>query len=427
MKHTVKEVSLENGTKGLFVNVPGASVMTFEFNFRAGDFLCGPQKWETAHLMEHMVLGANEKIPKARLFQAEFEKNGAYSNASTNSHEITYESECADFEWERIADNLLIAISKPLFLEEEFKSEYSNVREELMSRKNNHFRRLSLALRKSYGFAIKTDQDRLKLMPNVSIDDIREHYKKTHYTSNMRFVIAGKITEPRQAKLMDMINAIDLPKGRKRIALPDEKPIKLDAPLFIPNRTIDNFFFCADIFVPKKLDQPYTDALGLVNTMLTETLHSRILGEAREKGLVYDMSSGYSLMKDSTNWWFGAQVTYQNAPELFDITARELRAVRSGDVSQMDIATAKQYSLGRFQRSGQTVGGVAAGYGWRYFFDETVDDYSAIPDRIKSISSEDIESVVSSFMRSQIRGIGFLGSVNKESRTQLAEVLLQVS
>ena len=151
MKHTVEEVSLKNGAKGLFIHVPGASVMSFEINFRAGDFLTPPEKWETAHLMEHLLLGANELIPKARAFQAEFEKNGAYSNASTGSYDITYEAECADFEWERIADLLLVAISKPLFLEDEFKAEFGNVREELTGRSNNHFRHLSLALREAYG------------------------------------------------------------------------------------------------------------------------------------------------------------------------------------------------------------------------------------------------------------------------------------
>src|SRR5665213_3472635 len=98
MKHTLSEITLGNGIKGLLVHVPDASVMTFEVNFRAGEYLVAPDKWEAPHLMEHMLLRANEFIPKARAFQAEFEKNGAYNNASTNSYDITYEAECADFE-----------------------------------------------------------------------------------------------------------------------------------------------------------------------------------------------------------------------------------------------------------------------------------------------------------------------------------------
>jgi hypothetical protein len=53
----------------------------------------------------------------------EFEKNGAYNNASTSSYDISYEAECADFEWDRILGLLLTAITKPLFLKEEFEAE----------------------------------------------------------------------------------------------------------------------------------------------------------------------------------------------------------------------------------------------------------------------------------------------------------------
>ena len=201
MKHTVSEVKLKNGAKGLLINVPDASVMTVEFNFRAGEYLVPENKWEAPHIMEHVLLGANKLVPNARAFQAEFEKNGAYSNASTSAYDITYEAECADFEWDRIIDLLLTAITQPLFLEEEFKAEFGNVREELASRSNNHFRHLSLALRQAYGFAVKTDQQRLKLMDNVSLADIKKHYKNTHTTSNLRFVIAGHI-DPERRKII---------------------------------------------------------------------------------------------------------------------------------------------------------------------------------------------------------------------------------
>jgi predicted Zn-dependent peptidase len=149
MKHVVSVVRLKNGAEGLLVHVPDASVMTFTVNFRAGEYLVERPKWETPHLMEHLLLGANKQIPKARTFQAEFEKNGAYSNASTGIYDISYEAECADFEWRRILDWLMIAITEPLFLEEEYKAEFGNVREELTARSNNHFRHLNLALREA--------------------------------------------------------------------------------------------------------------------------------------------------------------------------------------------------------------------------------------------------------------------------------------
>ncbi len=410
MKHIVHEISLKNGAKGLLIDVPDASVMTFEYNFRAGEYLVTREKWETPHLMEHVLLGANELLPKARVFQAEFEKNGAYCNASTGSYEITYEAECADFEWDRIADLLLTAITRPLFLEDEFQAEFGNVREELMGRSNNHFRHLSLALRQSYGFKVLTDQERVLEMENVNLEDIRTHYRDTHTTSNLRFVVAGKLPATRRKLIKDLFANIELPKGEGRLALPHELPESLKQPLYIHNETVENLYFYMDSFVRRQLGDAELDALSLINMMLTETLYSRILGTARERGLVYSMSSGYGQTLDSSNWWFGAQVMPKNVPQLFDIMLRELIAIFENKVQPEDVVSAKQYALGRYQRSGQTVGGTANGYSGRYFFDEVIEDYYEVPKRIEAVDIDRIRNVSRAMFAENIWGLGALGS-----------------
>ncbi len=423
MKHVVSQLKLDSGAEGLIINVPDASVMTFELSFRAGEYLVEESKWETPHLMEHLLLGANEFIPKARAFQAEFEKNGAYNNASTNAYDITYEAECADFEWERILHLLLISISKPLFLEDEFIAESGNVKEELASRSNNHFRHLSLALREKYGYVAKTDQERLKLMKNVKLEDIWEHYRNSHNLANLRFVIAGKISPHRQKIIKALIESLDLPPGTNRPKLPNEIPKKLTTPLFIKNTSVDTIYFYIDSFSKRKLSDAESDALGLVNTMLTETLYSKILGTARERGLVYGMNSGYSQSYKSSNFWFGSQVMEENIRPLFDIIINELTKVFNGELANDDVAEAKQYSLGRFQRSAQTVGGIMSGYSNRYFFDGVIEDYYQVPDRIKKIDKDAIIAVTRSMFLEGIWGIGILGNINEDLATELRDQL----
>jgi predicted Zn-dependent peptidase len=414
MKHTVSELILKNGAKGLLIHVPNASVVSYELNFRAGEYLVDEKKWETPHLMEHILLGANELFPKARLFQAEIEKNGAYSNASTGVYDITYEAECADFEWERILNLLVVSITKPLFLQEEFEAEFGNVREELTARSNNHFRHLSLALRKEYGFMAKTDQERIKLMDGVTLEDVRSHYKKTHTARNLRFIIAGNITPRRHDAIVDRLEDIGLPLGHGRLTLPNERPTTQRKPLYIHNKTVKNIYFYLDSFMNHRMDELETDALGLVNTMLTETLYSKILGTARERGLVYGMSSGFGQTKQASNWWFGAQVSQKNAPALFDIMVSELQKTFAGQIASDDIEAAKAYSLGRFQRSAQTVGGTAGGYSGRYFFDEVIEDYYQVPKRIKAITKTSIVDISRSLFVDDIWGLGILSNCDKE-------------
>jgi len=148
----------------------------------------------------------------------------------------------------------------------------------------------------------------------------------------------------------------------------------------------------------------------LINTMLTETLYSRILGTARERGLVYGMSSGFGQTRNSSNWWIGAQVMPKNARPLFDIVTEEIANIFQGKLSDEDIDMAKQYALGRYQRSGQTVGGTTNGYSYRYFFDDTIDDYYQIPQRIKAITKTRIIDTYRALFNDQVWGFGVLGN-----------------
>lgn len=414
MKHVVTELVLPNGVKGLMVHIPDATVLTCEINFRAGEYLLNRDKWETAHLLEHLIFNANERFSRAKDFQREIEKNGAYYNASTGAYDITYEVECADFEWQRVMELFIFAITKPLFLEEEFQAEFGNVQEELTARSNNHFRHLGLALREKYGLCAMTDQERSEKMKNVNLDDVRAHYQATHTTDNIRFVVAGKLPPGRQELIQKMFDSIALPTKKGRPALLVEKPKNLKTPLLIPNKTVDNVYFYIDTFMSRWMENNETDALALANNMLTETLHSRIFGAAREQGLVYGMSSSYARWNGGSNWWFAAQVMPQNMIKLFDIIVREIGFMKSGKINDQDIVAAKQYALGRYQRSAQTVAGTASGYSNRYFFDDTIEDYYEIPQRIDNVTKEEMVTVAQALFNEQIGGLGVLGNCSQK-------------
>lgn len=421
MKHAVEEVTLQNGSKGLLVHIPDATVMDVYVNFRAGEYLVDPKKWETPHLMEHILLGANDKYPRARDFQAEVEKNGAYSNASTDVYDIVYETECADFEWERVYGLLITAIEKPLFLQEEFEAEVGNVREELAARANNHFRQLGASSRKAYGLVAETDKHRLELMENVTLDDVREHYRRTHTTDNMRFVIAGNIGR-RKSTIVQMLEDIQLPRG-ERFEMPDELVKPLAKPLCVPNSSVDTLYFYIDTFMSRRLEESELDALSITNAILTETLYSKILGTARERGLVYGMSSGYQQIKLSSNLWFGSQVSVTNAEALFDIIIEQLGNIFRGEIAEADIIAAQAYAIGRYQRGAQTVASTAGGYTGRFFFDDYIDDYYKIPERIQAVTKQSIVDTTRAMFTDGVGGLSLYGSTSAAMSQKLSEQL----
>jgi predicted Zn-dependent peptidase len=230
----------------------------------------------------------------------------------------------------------------------------------------------------------------------------------------MSFVIVGNFTPARLKNLTNQLEQIDLPKGTRRFALPHEKPIISKKPIYIENKTVDNLYFYIDTFVNRRLSDPEADALNLLNTYLTETLYSKILGTARERGLLYDMSSGLSQTRDASNWWFGAQVSEKNVNALMDVFISEVSKVCRGDLKHDDIEATKQYSLGRFQRSAQTVGGTASGYCSRYFFDNEIDNYYQIPNRIKAVTKAQIVEVAKDMFNDNIWAFGVLGNCGEK-------------
>ncbi len=425
LRHKVHELTFASGLKGLVIDTPKTGVVVAEVGFRAGEFLLDTEKWETAHLMEHILLGANDYFPKARDYQAAIEQNGAYNNASTGVYDITYEVEVADFEWKRVLGLMLDAVSTPKFLQEEFDSELSNVREELIGRGNNHFRHLNLALRQSMGLASLTDQERVDLMHNVRRSDLLKHYAATHTLSNARFIIAGNFRGD-YSEIEDMFRTrLVLPKGDGRIKLPSEQARQLESPLVIRKPSVPNIYLYIDAYIQRELNEQEKVAMKVVNTMLTETMYSRIFGVARERGWVYSMGSGAYYANDLSSWWVGAQVSKTNSKPLIRLVRDELMRLKAGIIDDQDFEAAKKHLLGKTMRAGQTAGGIVSRYG-KYYFNDEISNLNSLPRLVKNLRSDHCSSVAQEFFEANLWGLGTLGSVTQKPAHDLQSYVEEV-
>lgn len=418
MQYDVSEYILKNGARGLIVNVPGSPVMASFFQFRAGarfvkDYL---NKSETAHIMEHMAFGASDGFDSAHSYDAAFTKNGAYHNAETTDTSMCYIANCADFEWSRILELQKYAVCQPHFLESEFISESGNVRSELTGYLSQSDRVLWPKLAQMMGEDTKTFQEGLDSMANITVEDVREHYRRTHTAGNMRFVVAGNFNN-RLGQLRDILNSFELGEG-------DRLPIPVDemhsSPAFaIRRKDVPGISMAISMVVPRKLSDSESTAMQLLNHILNGTMHSRIQGEARRRGLLYYMWSQTSAYEHNSSWDFGSQVNLDKLPAVVELARSEIQKVKDGDISDGDIEEAKSYLLGRHQMGIQTTGQVANWLASRYFFDGVIDDFAAVPDRINSVTKEQIVEIARDFIRTNCWTLGLYGSTDKPMADQL--------
>ena len=421
MKHTVEELELKNGARGLLIHVPGSQVMSTRIHFRAGTrYVRDKSIEETAHIMEHMAFGANSRFKDAAEYDAEFTKNGAYFNATTADYSMVYMSECADFEWDRILDLQQLSVTKPRFIEEELKSEAGNVRNELNGYLNNHMWVLWSKMAQVLGEDVLTWQERIKTISNVTVADIREHYRRTHTSDNMRFVIAGEIAG-REKQIESALEAWELPRG-ERLSIPVDELHRAD-PLLIRRKEATNFTFGLSMVVPRRLSDAEISAMSFADHILNGTFRSRIFGGARKKGLAYGMWSTSSANEHNSTWDFGTELDPDCAPELFDLIKRELNELIQGRITDEEVEAARQYAMGRHQMGAQTTGQIARWYSNRYFFDGQVDDYEARPAEIQAVTKDRIVETAREFIDADCWLLGGVGNVDKAFVDQLYQKL----
>ena len=408
---------MKNGAKGLLVDIPGATVMSFQFQFRAGNrYVRTKDIYETAHIMEHMAFGANAQFRSEHEYEAEFTKNGAYHNAFTSDLSMVYIADCADFEWDRILKLQQVAICQPRFNEEELEAEKGNVKSELTGYLNNHSRVLWPKIQQLLGEDILTFWQRLQTINNVTLKDIKEHYRRTHTAGNMRFVIAGKL-HGRRKEIMRMLESWELQPG-ERFEVPRDE-LSSGNPTIIRRKEASNITFGLSMMVPRELDDDELEAMNCLDHILTGTMHSRIYGAARAKGLAYGIFSDTSAGFHDSSWDFGGQVNHETADRLFDIIVREVRAVCDGKVTEKELEAAKSYALGRYQMGAQTVSQISGFYTNRYFADGIVKDYEKVPDAIRAVTCEQMINTAKQFMAANT---WVLAAVSGEEKDEIVDL-----
>ncbi|MDB5162245.1 MAG: hypothetical protein JWM52_753 [Candidatus Saccharibacteria bacterium] len=417
MNHSIEEVKLKNGARGLLINVPGATVMSMQFQFRAGNRYAKNKDIEqVAHIMEHMAFGANARFKSEHDFESEFTKNGAYHNAYTSDLSMVYEADCADFEWDRILELQRLSICQPRFNESELEAEKGNVRGELTNYLNDHHRILWPKVQQLLGEDVLTYRQSLSTIGNVSIADIREHHRRTHTTHNMRFVIAGRL-RGRKTEILRQLEGFELPTG-ERFEVPRDE-LASAAPTIIRRKDSSNLTFGWTLSLPRQLSDDELDAMHNLNHILTGTTHSRIFGKARSRGLAYSVGSYTGAGFYDSAWDISGQVNHDTAPELFDIIAKEIKAVLDGKLTDKEIDAAKSFGLGRYQMGAQTVSQISDFYTGRYFADDFIKDYDKIPDYIRRVTREKIMATAQSFIDANT---WVLAAVSSGDRPEVVEL-----
>lgn len=411
MKHSVSQIDLQSGAKGLFIDVPGSTIIDMEFTFLSGTDFVPKHKFEIPHSMEHLIFGANDYYKSSKIFSREFGLNGAYHNAYTSDLLNGYIAEVAEFEWKRVMELFWQGLTTPKFLPKEFSIEQETIIEELSSKLDDYPLTLDIALCQAMGDDHLPDyKTRLKYLKNITPQDLRIHHGQTHNANNMRFVLAGNIKDQKQ----EMIELIErytkrLPLGERRIQ-PNAKLVKPFGPINI-KKSVDKIYFCLKSAFYGEMTEREKLALTILIYVLTVAWDSRIFGKGRSRGLLYSIymrggsESGISAISMS------GSVVPSKSDLLFALISDELLRLKKNGITLNELSRAKKYLIGSFQINHQTPQSLVSWYS-RYFIKNEYYSFNSRPDLIKSITRNDVNRIVDHLFTDNYWAVGTLGNGN---------------
>lgn len=376
MKYTIQETILKNSARMLSVHVPGASTFYMQVFFRSGSLYAPKDKYELAHLMEHLAFMGNKKIPSKQDFAFEIEKNGAYMNAHTSSEILSYDYVCAMHESNTIIDLALAQIFQPLMPIEAIESEKKVIVSELKRKQNNdRFKRSYDGIYRNTYADIQSIEERIASLKNINREDVVSFHKAFHAPANMCVVLSGDLPKEKLAEISRLFvqaAPVDITKklqARKNTLKKDYKQKVVLQAGTEKDQSFFSFNLINPVYYPEK-----EAALHILNAMYTQGDFSRMFLTAREQGLSYGVGSSYGVLPEATTYEVNDQTEPEKLNKLFKLCLRELKSILDGEFSEKEFERAKGYVIGRMSRHyelAQEVADFSEGYylyeDWKIF------------------------------------------------------------
>lgn len=411
MKHTVTEHKLGSGARGLVIDVPGSAVVNLQLRFNSGFQFADRKRYEVPHVMEHVLATVTQDHPGPNEFIIEAQKKGAYVNASTGVDANGYQYEFADFETERMLGLVTEQITRPLFAKTAMAAETGNVREELTRNTTQHAAVCSIRLAELAYPKLWLDFDeRIKQLPEIEVDHLREHFERTHTAANARFYVAGHFPDGGAEvvrRFEELFERLDRGKRLER----DRTVGRLVEKPAVVRREIQQLYYRAALYFGG-LTEPERRALTLLRMVLTGGMGSRVLGEARRRGLAYGIGSVGHAEPGNSSFGFAGYVTPHNAVALFELAAREYEQVRAGEVTDGELEAAKDLVIGSIKRQTQTPGDLLGWYLEPYDEDSEIRHFDETLELLRDVTPAEVVALAAKATAGGRHGTSFVGDLD---------------
>ena len=391
------ENTLQNGMKVYTLNAGSQELSKIEFLFKAGMFF--QPKALVASATNNLLETGTRKYTANELSD-KIDFYGSFFECSVDQDYSSLVLFSLNKYLEKSLELVEEIIKYPSFPKDEFSIYVSNKKQKHLvnSQKVNvlarrRFAELIFGAKHPYGLNVQdTDFDTL------SVDDVKEFYKKFFTSENCTIVASGKLP----SNLIDILNQFF---GQAKWG----ETVKLSVHDFKLDTTTTNIHFQpkddaiqSAIRVGRPLfnkTHPDYFKFQILNTILGGYFGSRLMANIREdKGYTYGIGSGLSSLVNGGYFHIttevGVDVTNQTLKEIY----KEVKLLREELVDDYELETVRNYVLGQFLRSIDGPFALSDKFKAIWEFGLDYDYFTKYFNAVKTVTSSEIRDLANKYL-----------------------------
>jgi predicted Zn-dependent peptidase len=404
-------ITLPSGLTVIHQYLPTTPVVAADVWLKAGASV-EPEEWSgMAHFLEHMVFKGSKNVLPGE-FDYVVEKTGGCTNAAT-SHDYThfFLTTATQYLPEALPyfGEILLQASIP---DEEFCREREVVLEEIRSSYDDHdwiaFQALSETIYQHHPYK-REILGRECLLRQHTPHQMRCFHKTYYQPENMTVVLVGGIEEKQALSLVNQSFSNFSVRSESPSCPIDAEPPLIGVrrkELFLPR--LEHSRLSMGWVGPGVENLEEAIALDLLSIILASGRTSRLVNQLREeKHLVLDISSSFSLQKDSSLFSIDAWLDSKNLQEVENLIKEEIYLLQTKPIKETELAISKRALCNDYIFSTETPSQLAGLYGY-YQTIANVEYSLKYPEVINSLSAKDLQRYANQYLSPQHYAIALL-------------------
>jgi zinc protease len=385
----IKFLRSKKGTDVYFVGKDKLPIVQLIVMFSGGSKFDPSDKTGLAYLTSLMIDEGAGKYDSLQL-NNEFEKLGSMINISADHDFFSFSLLSLKENFSRSFELLSHIINEPWFDEKDFLREKKKMLDRILQLKDEPSFIASVAFEKQIfgsSFYALPEIGFDNTVANISIEDIKEFYKKVLLNSEIKLVAVGNIDENELLELADKY----LPANINSAIFPQfVPPVRSKTKFYFINKpdSAQSEIRIGHISKERKSEDFYPTRL--MNTILGGQFSSRINLNLREqKGFTYGAYSSFNYFQKAGYFDVSTAVDIQNTAEAVSEILTELNSIRV-NISEKEIDFAKSYLIKQFPSKFETYIQMARNIVPLIVHSLPLDYYHYYTDNLKQVMEDEI-------------------------------------